>query len=118
MLGFDNVADPWRSIGASAPEIRDRWMKVLDVVGLHALEAQFPSQISGGQQQRVALARAIVARDPVILFDEPLSNVDAKVREQLRTELLALKKRIRFSALYVTHVQHEALSLGDRQSVV
>ena len=118
MSVFDNVAYPLRSIGKKAPEIRKRVMEVLDAVGLDGLDGQYPSQISGGQQQRVALARAIVALDPVILFDEPLSNVDAKVREQLRNELLSLKKRIRFSALYVTHDQHEAMSLGNKIAVL
>jgi len=118
MSVFDNIAYPLRSIGRKANEITQRVMEVLDVVGLEGLGHQFPSQISGGQQQRVALARAIVARDPVILFDEPLSNVDAKVREQLRSELLSLKTRVNFAALYVTHDQHEAITLGDRIAVL
>ncbi len=118
MSVFDNVAYPLRSIGTAADEVRRRVSEVLEVVGLDGLDRQFPAQISGGQQQRVALARAIVARDPVILFDEPLSNVDAKVREQLRNELLSLKKRVRFAALYVTHDQHEAMTLGDRIAVL
>ncbi len=118
MSVFDNVAYPLRSIGSPADEIGRRVSEVLEVVGLDGLDRQFPAQISGGQQQRVALARAIVARDPVILFDEPLSNVDAKVREQLRNELLSLKKRVQFAALYVTHDQHEAITLGDRIAVL
>jgi ABC-type Fe3+/spermidine/putrescine transport system ATPase subunit len=118
MSVFDNVAYPLRSIGTPSDQVRQRVMEVLDVVGLGGLDRQYPAQISGGQQQRVALARAIVARDPVILFDEPLSNVDAKVREQLRSELLSLKKRVRFAALYVTHDQHEAMTLGDRIAVL
>jgi ABC-type Fe3+/spermidine/putrescine transport system ATPase subunit len=118
MSVFDNVAYPLRSISTPNAQVRQRVLEVLEVVGLGGLDRQYPAQISGGQQQRVALARAIVARDPVILFDEPLSNVDAKVREQLRNELLSLKKRVRFAALYVTHDQHEAMTLGDRIAVL
>jgi len=118
MSVFDNVAFPLRSIGTKGNKISELVLSVLDVVGLNQLERQYPAQLSGGQQQRVALARAIVARDPVVLFDEPLSNVDAKVREQLRAELISLKRRIGFSALYVTHDQHEALTLGDKIAVL
>lgn len=118
MSVFDNVAYPLRSIRIPSEQVRARVLEVLDVVGLNGLDRQYPAQISGGQQQRVALARAIVARDNVILFDEPLSNVDAKVREQLRDELRSLKKRVRFAALYVTHDQHEAMTLGDKIAVI
>ena len=83
-----------------------------------SLGSAYPGQLSGGQQQRVALARAIVSNEGVILFDEPLSNLDAKVRESIRTELLALHHDIRFSALYVTHDQTEATALADRLAVM
>ena len=84
------------------------------MVGIPELERMYPSQMSGGQQQRVALARAIVARSRLILFDEPLSNVDAKVREQLRDELVEMQHKLHFAAVYVTHDQEEAIALADR----
>jgi iron(III) transport system ATP-binding protein len=87
-------------------------------VGILELARQRPAQMSGGQQQRVALARAIVADATHILFDEPLSNVDAKVREHLRAEILSLQASMGFAALYVTHDQVEALQLGMRVAVM
>ena len=87
---------------------------VLDAVGLSGLAGRMPSQLSGGQQQRVSLARAIVANPSVILFDEPLSNVDAKVREQLRREIVRLQNEFGFGAIYVTHDQSEAGALADQ----
>ena len=84
------------------------------LVGLDHLVKSYPGQLSGGQQQRVALARAIVWKADLILFDEPLSNLDAKVHERLRVELLGLQSRLKFSALYVTHDQTEAMALADR----
>jgi iron(III) transport system ATP-binding protein len=88
--------------------------EVLDAVGISHLADQYPSQISGGQQQRVALARALVAGSNVVLFDEPLSNVDARVREQLRLELLSMQRDLGFAAVFVTHDQHEAMMLAHR----
>jgi iron(III) transport system ATP-binding protein len=82
------------------------------------LEGQYPSQLSGGQQQRVALARAVVAGDDVILFDEPLSNVDAKVREHLRREILKLQDALGFTAVYVTHDQQEAMAMASKVAVL
>ena len=118
MTVFDNIAYPLRNTGQNRPEVQERTKAVLRVVGLDEYAAAYPGQLSGGQQQRVALARAIVANDGVVLFDEPLSNLDAKVRERLRLELLALHHDIRFSALYVTHDQTEATALGDRIAVM
>lgn len=118
MTIFDNVAYPLQTRGVASDEIRERVNDSLQVVGLKGLEKQYPSQISGGQQQRVALARAIVARTRVVLLDEPLSNVDAKVREQLRLELLTIKRQVGFSGLYVTHDQHEAMNLATRVAVL
>ena len=115
---FENVAYPLRSRGAAAGEIRSRTMEALRVVGLDTLAPQYPGQISGGQQQRVALARAVVAGTGVVLFDEPLSNVDAKVREQLRLEIRRLQQALGFSALYVTHDQSEAMAVADRIAVL
>jgi len=113
-----NVAYPLESRGLSAAEIRKRVTEVLDMVGVGGLEEQYPGRISGGQQQRVALARALVSNSTVVLFDEPLSNVDAQVRSQLRFELRRMQQRIGFSALYVTHDQTEAMELGHRVAVL
>ncbi|MBX3541794.1 MAG: ABC transporter ATP-binding protein [Chelatococcus sp.] len=113
----DNVAFPLENRGIGRAEIATRVDAALTMVACSGLQARYPAQLSGGQQQRVALARAIVANDSVILFDEPLSNVDAKVREQLRVELVALQRRFGFSALYVTHDQVEATAVADRIAV-
>jgi iron(III) transport system ATP-binding protein len=118
MSVFENVAYPLRSVKLKDAEIRERTEAVLAVVALRDYAAAYPGQLSGGQQQRVALARAVVANEGVVLFDEPLSNLDAKVRDRLRVELLALHRDIDFSALYVTHDQTEASALGDRIAVM
>jgi len=118
MTVFENVAYPLRSAKLRGAEVEERTRAVLSVVGLFEYAAAYPGQLSGGQQQRVALARAIVANEGVVLFDEPLSNLDAKVREHLRVELLALHRDIQFSALYVTHDQTEATALGERIAVM
>src|SRR5690606_31260270 len=99
-------------------ELAQRVGAVLELVGIPELARQFPGEMSGGQQQRVALARALVAGDGLILFDEPLSNVDAKVRERLRVELLAMQRRLGFAAVYVTHDQTEAMELATRIAVM
>lgn len=114
----DNVAYPLKNGGANARDAHARAQEALELVGLGTYGAAYPGQLSGGQQQRVALARAIVSGDGLVLFDEPLSNLDAKVRERLRIELLNLQARIGFSAVYVTHDQVEALALADRVSVM
>ncbi len=120
MSVFNNVAYPLRNgrPRASRSEIREQVNTALQQVGILELADQYPNQISGGQQQRVALARAVVKGDDLVLFDEPLSNVDAKVRDQLRYELLAMQDRLGFAALYVTHDQAEALQLADRVAVL
>jgi len=87
-------------------------------VGVGELGGQYPGQMSGGQQQRVALARALVDGGDLVLFDEPLSNVDAKVRESLRRELLEMQRALGFSAVYVTHDQNEAMELAHRVAVM
>jgi iron(III) transport system ATP-binding protein len=119
MTVFENVAYPLRSgrrIGES--DVRSRVGEALARIGLETYALSYPGQLSGGQQQRVALARAIVATRGLVLFDEPLSNLDAKVRERLRIELLALQRSIGFASLYVTHDQTEALALADRIAVM
>ncbi|MCC7425389.1 MAG: ABC transporter ATP-binding protein [Alphaproteobacteria bacterium] len=118
MTLFENVAYPLRARGVGGAEVQSRVMAALETVGLGALAQQYPGRISGGQQQRVALARAVVSGTGVVLFDEPLSNVDAKVREQLRLEILRMQRMLGFSALYVTHDQAEAMALADRIAVL
>lgn len=102
----------------SKKEIAQRARHVLELVGIPELEGQYPNQMSGGQQQRVALARALVAGNDLVLFDEPLSNVDAKVREQLRLELAMMQRKLGFAAVYVTHDQTEAMELAHKIAVL
>ena len=92
--------------------------EVLALVGLGGYERQFPNQLSGGEQQRVALARAIVIRPRVLLFDEPLSNLDARLRVQMRREIRELQKRLAITTVYVTHDQEEAMAVSDRIAVM
>lgn len=113
-----NVAYPLRMRGFPKSDISERVTEALDLVGIGNLLDQYPGQISGGQQQRTALARALVGGSSVVLFDEPLSNVDAKVREQLRVEIRRMHEELGFTALYVTHDQEEAMSLGSRVAVM
>jgi len=115
---FDNVAYPLKLRRYTRPEIRKRVLKALELVGLREMEYKFPSQLSGGQQQRVALARAIVYEPQLILLDEPLSNLDAKLREKVRGELKYLLKKIGLTALYVTHDQEEAFVIADRVALM
>ena len=91
----------------------EKCWRALDLVGLEGREERYPSQLSGGQQQRVALARSIVLEPRLILLDEPLSNLDAKLREEMRVELKKLIKKVGISALYVTHDQEEAFTISD-----
>lgn len=118
MTVFQNVAYPLRSRGIGKAETAERVAAVLEMVGVAQLRDQYPSQMSGGQQQRVALARAVVAGEQTVLFDEPLSNVDAKVRDHLRFEILSMQRKLGFTAVYVTHDQEEAMTLGTRIAVL
>ncbi|HEN20877.1 MAG: ABC transporter ATP-binding protein [Deltaproteobacteria bacterium] len=95
-------------------KIRERALQVLDMVGLGGLEERYPAQLSGGQQQRVALARALVRNPKVLLLDEPLSNLDAKLREKMRFEIKSLVRRMGMTSVYVTHDQAEAMVISDR----
>ncbi len=115
---FDNVAYGLAVRGQASGEISRAVGDVLQLVGLAGYERQFPAQMSGGEQQRVALARAIVIRPRVLLFDEPLSNLDARLRVQMRDEIRALQKRLAITALYVTHDQEEAMAVSDRIAVM
>ena len=111
---FENVAFPLRIRREPGAEIERRVMHALALVGLDALRGRSSQQLSGGQQQRVAVARAIVHTPAVLLFDEPLSNLDAKLRDHTRAELRKLQRSLHVAAIYVTHDQAEALSLSDR----
>ena len=115
---FENVAYGLRVRGQRENEIRRAVGEVLEMVGLAGYEQQFSSQLSGGEQQRVALARAIVIRPRVLLFDEPLSNLDARLRVQMRDEIRDLQKRLAITTVYVTHDQEEAMAVSDRIGVM
>ena len=114
---FDNVAYGLKLRKVPKDEIRERVMHILDLVELTGMEGRMTNQLSGGQQQRVALARALVIEPSVLLFDEPLSNLDAKLRVQLRNELKKMQKDFGITTIYVTHDQEEALTLSDRIAV-
>ena len=118
MTVFENVAYSLRIRRAPDARVRDEVTAALKTLGLEELGSRLPSQLSGGQQQRVALARALVMQPDLLLFDEPLSNLDAKLRIQVRGELRRLQKRLGTTALYVTHDQDEAMSLSDRIAVM
>ena len=111
---YENVAYGLRVQKLPANEIRERTERALDLMQLTTMAKRYPSQVSGGQQQRIALARAIVIEPSVLLFDEPLSNLDAKLREYMRDELRKLQKRLGITSLYVTHNQSEAMAISDR----
>src|SRR6266446_4880011 len=115
---FDNVAYGLRVRGVAVAEVARRVGEVLAMVGLARYERQQPHQLSGGEQQRVALARAIVIRPRVLLFDEPLSNLDARLRVQMRGEIQRLQKALGITAVYVTHDQEEAMAISDRIAVM
>jgi spermidine/putrescine ABC transporter ATP-binding subunit len=115
---FENVAYGLRVQNKPPAEIARAVGDVLSLVGLGGYERQQPHQLSGGEQQRVALARAIVFRPRVLLFDEPLSNLDAKLRVQMRDEIRQLQKRLGVTAVYVTHDQEEAMAISDRIAVM
>ena len=110
---FENVAFGLRLKKVEPAALRERVDRVLELTGLTALARRSPSQLSGGQQQRVALARCIVTEPRLLLFDEPLSNLDAKLREQMRVEIRELQQRIGITTVYVTHDQVEAMSISD-----
>ena len=113
-----NVGYPLLCRGVPRKDIEGAVMAMLAKLGLTGLENEPPNRLSGGQQQRVALARSLVAKPNVVLFDEPLSNVDAKVREELRLELVRMHKELGFSGLYVTHDQDDAMQVCDRLVVL
>ena len=111
---FDNVAYPLRIQKKKKTEIGEKVERVLSLVKLSGMEERFPHQLSGGQQQRVALGRALIMEPDVLLLDEPLSNLDAKLREEMRFEIKDLQSRIRVTIIYVTHDQAEAMAMSNR----
>src|SRR5579862_4985361 len=115
---FDNVAFGLRRAGVDRREIRRRVADALAQVELTGLERRKPAQLSGGQQQRVALARVLVLRPAVVLLDEPLGALDAKIRRTLQVELKALQEDVGLTFIYVTHDQEEALTMSDRLAVM
>jgi len=118
MKVFSNIVYGLKLQKITKPEIRERAEQVLELVGLTGLEDRYPAQLSGGQQQRVALARALVTNPKVLLLDEPLSNLDAKLREELRFEIKSLVRRMGITSVYVTHDQAEAMVISDRIAVM
>ena len=110
---FDNVSYGLRVKNRPKEEIERRVKEALDLMQLKGMEDRFPNQMSGGQQQRVAVARALVMNPEILLLDEPLSNLDAKLRESVRVELRDIQKKMGLSTIYVTHDQSEALSMSD-----
>jgi multiple sugar transport system ATP-binding protein len=111
---YDNMAFGLRMRGLGPDEIRPRIQAVADMLGLSELLARLPGQLSGGQRQRVAMGRAIVRRPQVFLFDEPLSNLDAKLRGEVRAEIKRLHRELQTTIIYVTHDQVEAMTLASR----
>jgi iron(III) transport system ATP-binding protein len=118
MKVFNNIVYGLKLERISKQRIQERGQEVLELVGLDGLGDRYPAQLSGGQQQRVALARALVRNPKVLLLDEPLSNLDAKLREELRFEIKSLVRRMGITSVYVTHDQAEAMVISDRIAVM
>jgi iron(III) transport system ATP-binding protein len=118
MKVFNNVAYGLKIMKIPKKDIQEKTQEALELVGLKGLGDRYPSQLSGGEQQRVALARALVRNPKVLLLDEPLSNLDAKLREKMRFEIKSLVKRMGLTSVYVTHDQAEAMVISDRIAVM
>lgn len=111
---YNNISFGLRLRNMDEKTISEKVSKIMDLVGLKGLETRFPNQLSGGQQQRVALARALVVEPSVLLFDEPLSNLDAKLRVSMRNEIKKIQRRVGITSIYVTHDQSEAMAISDK----
>ena len=118
MTVFENIAYPLKMEKRPKAEIDELVYRMIDIVGMKGLDKRLPSELSGGQQQRVALARALVAQPGLLLLDEPLSNLDAKLRESMRFEILSIQKKLNITVVYVTHDQGEAMAMSDRVVVM
>nr|AAG45398.1 putative sugar-binding transport ATP-binding protein [Thermococcus litoralis] len=118
MTVYDNISFGLKLRKLSKEEIKRRVSWALELVGLKGFEDRYPEQLSGGQQQRVALARALVIEPQLLLLDEPLSNLDAKIRERLRGEIKRIQKELGITTIYVTHDQEEAMAISDRIAVM
>ena len=118
MSVFENVAYPLKIAKRPKDEIRNRVMETVEMVGMTGLEKRLPSELSGGQQQRMALARALVANSSLMLLDEPLTNLDDNLREEMRFEIKELQRKLNITVLYVTHDQEVALAISDRLAIM
>ncbi len=118
MTVFDNVAFGLKMRKVPKSEMRTRVMDMLELVDLKGFEARFPREMSGGQRQRVALARAMVIQPDLMLFDEPLSNLDAKLRVKMRVEIRRIQQELGFTAIYVTHDQEECFAISDKVAIM
>lgn len=118
MTVFDNIAYPLKFKNLDKETVRKQVMDVVELVNLTGLDQRLPSQLSGGQQQRVALARALVAKPSLMLLDEPLNNLDANLREEMRFEIKELQKKLGITIMYVTHDQEIALAISDRLAIM
>ncbi len=118
MTVYENIAYPLKMEKRPKEEIDKLVMNMIEIVGMKGLDKRLPSELSGGQQQRVALARALVADPSVMLLDEPLSNLDANLREEMRFEIKALQQRFGITVLFVTHDQEVALAISDRMAIM
>lgn len=115
---FSNIAFPLKVKKLPKDEIHAKVAEILKIVELEGLEKRMPNQLSGGQQQRVALARGLVARPNVLLLDEPLSNLDAKLREKMRLDIRNIQQQFKMTVIYVTHDQLEATEMSDRMLIM
>ena len=115
---FENVCFPLKLRNLDTKTIKERTLEVLDVVEMSGLEKRMPNQLSGGQQQRVALARGLVMEPKVLLLDEPLSNLDAKLRAKMRQDIRSIQQKMKITVLYVTHDQIEAFEMSDRMVIM
>ncbi|MBQ9309209.1 MAG: ABC transporter ATP-binding protein [Clostridia bacterium] len=118
MTVFDNVAFGLKMRKVSKAETQTRVMEMLELVDLKGFEKRYPREMSGGQRQRVALARAMVIRPDLMLFDEPLSNLDAKLRVKMRVEIRRIQQELGFTAIYVTHDQEECFAISDKVAIM